>query len=83
MLLGIIPNGISVPPSQGNPFQFGGELTPAELVDRTADVHAVVRAMEQGGSCSSSGQRRAIEHIICERRIELLKERYVSFPEAP
>jgi hypothetical protein len=41
-----------------NPFQFGRELAGAELVDREADVEAVVDAMEHGGKLFLVGPRR-------------------------
>lgn len=41
-----------------NPFQYGRELAPAELVDRRADVAAVVHAMLHGGKLFLVGPRR-------------------------
>lgn len=44
--------------SAPNPFQFGRELAPVELVDREAEVDAVVEAMVQGGKLFLVGPRR-------------------------
>lgn len=44
--------------ASGNPFQFGRELAPQELVDREAEVAAVVAAMLQGGKLFLVGPRR-------------------------
>lgn len=42
----------------GNPFQFGRELAPQELVDREDDVAAVVATMLEGGKLFLVGPRR-------------------------
>jgi hypothetical protein len=44
--------------STNNPFQFGRELAPAELVDREQEVDAVVEALEAGGKLFLVGPRR-------------------------
>jgi AAA+ ATPase superfamily predicted ATPase len=41
-----------------NPFEFGRELGPSELVDRDDEVRAVVRSMQQGGRLFLIGPRR-------------------------
>jgi uncharacterized protein len=41
-----------------NPFQFGRELSSADLVDRKEDVAAVVEAMTEGGKLFLVGPRR-------------------------
>ena len=41
-----------------NPFEFGRELGPAELVDRVDEVRAVVRSIQQGGRLFLIGPRR-------------------------
>jgi hypothetical protein len=56
---GIIPNGITkARRRQGNPFQFGRELSSGDLVDRKEDVAAVVEAMTEGGKLFLVGPRR-------------------------
>jgi len=42
----------------GNPFQFGRELDPQELVDRDAEVRAVAEAMSSAGKLFLVGPRR-------------------------
>ena len=44
--------------SSSNPFQFGGELTPAALVDREDELDAVVDAMTHAGKLYLVGPRR-------------------------
>ena len=41
-----------------NPFEFGRELSAAELVDRDEERAAVVHAMEEGGRLFLIGPRR-------------------------
>jgi hypothetical protein len=45
-------------PPASNPFQFGRELTPSELIDRVAEVTAVTNAMTRGGKLFLVGPRR-------------------------
>ena len=44
--------------TQRNPFEFGGELAPGQLVDREDELATVIRTIENGGKLFLIGPRR-------------------------
>src|SRR5918911_2664521 len=55
---GITPAGGGVAPPLKNPFEFGRELGPDELVDREAELAAAMAAMTGAGKLFLIGPRR-------------------------
>lgn len=63
--------------ASGNPFQFGRELSGAELVDREDELKTVLRAMEQTGRLFMIGPRRYGKTSILRAASELAEEREI------
>ena len=71
----------SLPPRTRNPFEFGRELAPDELVDRDTELAAITRAVANRGKLFFIGPRRygktsilnAVEHRLAARGTVVLR----------